>query len=417
MALNGYTAASLRQRRGGVNRGLNARELPGPGSRTEHSVRPVVRLELRFGVRAPNGGSRVRKSLHDMRPPIRLKSRLTRRSGHAGPGWGPGGLLLLALWLSAAPLAAAAARPSAPQDFTAPLDPLFTNALATLLQSDGLRQSESTDVNSGWRTNQCLILGIRVDEKAKHLVRLVELCTLAPGAANPAPGGSFDFPSLLSTGVVHHLKSAAYPMRLRLFDERGKFLIEDRPQVLFEFLTNGVAAGPLLMKQATDFAAALAANPTNRSRTATAPLWATNAELKKSLLAGEEVLTRSVVALVTLFTDTLSSEALKEVRQHAQSVVQMPNWFQVVTHLGFQLNLVPKFEGAALLPGRAATVWFPVELLQGTRTLVASEFVAGPTGGARFLTGGVQAIRVVHPTKPEYRLLIQVLAAGELPAR
>ena len=115
-------------------------------------------------------------------------------------------------------------------------------------------------------------------------------------------------------------------------------------------------------------------------------------------------------------SDTLGASSLEEVRQHAFAIVRAPSILKVIANLGLSLSLNPELDRAVLLPASGedeARAWLPVELLQGKRLLLSVAFVTGPTKGPQFLTGGVRAIRAVHPTKPDHRLLAQVLAVGE----
>ena len=142
---------------------------------------------------------------------------------------------------------------------------------------------------------------------------------------------------------------------------------------------------------------------------------AATAEAVDFQLKLEHAFWRSCTALFALFADTLSASSLEDVRQHAFPVVRSPNILKIVTNFGLSMDLEPRFEQAVLLAAAGAAeerAWLPVELLQGKRLLLSVAFITGSTQGPHFLTGGVRALRAVHPTKPTHRLLAQVLAVG-----
>jgi hypothetical protein len=285
-------------------------------------------------------------------------------------------------------------------------------------EASGFHETEFTSIFPDWRTNLCIVLGFRVDEGSKRFVRLIEIVTLAPVSTNAVGSVSIQCPGLLSTGRVCRLISQRYPIRIRVFDEQGLFLDESRRSVSWQFLTNGVAAGPLVIKAMPEFAALMDDPGTNNSSLRSPRLSAsTNDAQVRQLLEGEGTYLRSIAALLALFNDTLAATSLAEARDHATAVALKPNWFKVLVNLGLRLNLEPDFDRATMLPSRdglagETSVAFPASLWQDKRRLVSAEFIAGSTKGAHFLTGGVRGIRAAHLTKPDHHLLIQVIAAG-----
>jgi hypothetical protein len=305
---------------------------------------------------------------------------------------------------------------NATADFAAPpVDDGFTNALAAILRTSRLRETHFAEVLPDWRTNLCLLLGMRVDDGKQSFVRLLELTTLplpptnAPPKAGAAADAQFELTagdtSICNTARVYRFKSPRCPVRLRVFDPQGRQLAEERLTMSWRFLTNGLAAPCLLFANAT--------NP--------AP-GATRAETNAFRLQAEAACVQSVTALVALFGDALGADALEEFRDRAMVIARMPNWFKVITQLGLRLSLSPHFERTTLLPARPGVAdevraSFPVELTQDKRILTNVRFLVGSTQGPHFLTAGVRAMQATHPTKPDHRLLAQVLAVGEIPPK
>lgn len=312
-----------------------------------------------------------------------------------------------------------------------PVDDAFTNGLAVMKAASGFREVEATSVFPDWRTNLCLLLGFRVDNGAERFVRLVELTTLPPpptnalGGAKASPGAKFEFTADASnycpTSRVHRFTSPRYPVRVRVFSEQGRLLKESRETLAWQFLTNGLVGPCVTLKSLNDLTAAAHGANAGASADAT-PVGASTNAVNSLWLAGEEMTARSLAALVALFGDALTSDALKELRDHAVVVVRPPNLLKVIFSLGLNLSLEPHFDRAVFFPVPAESVngtrvLFPADLWQGKRLLVTVEFVAGSTQGPHFLAAGVRAIRAVHPTKPERRLLAQVLAVGVVAAK
>ena len=354
------------------------------------------------------------------------------------------------LWPGMASAARAAAT-NAPIDFSAPpIDASFTNGLAAVKSYCRFQEIEPTAVFPEWRTNLSLILGFRIDSGASRFVNLIEITTLPPSLTNapgkPAapPAATFSVrcenSTLCSTARVYRFTSPRYPVRVRVFDEHGRFLKESRDAFAWNFLTNGLADACRLLKATTvlsdafydtakrggaeDLLVLVRTNELNsllldvqhaedQRASPTPPMTL----IKGVLLEVERRSIPAVTTLVGLFGDTLACGALEDVRDHAMAVVRPPSILKTVFNLGLNLNLNPQFQDCVVFPNRSGTgderqVLFPAQLDQGKRLLVSVDFIAGSTKGPYFLTGGVRAIRAVHPTKPDHRLLAQVLAAG-----
>ncbi len=313
-----------------------------------------------------------------------------------------------------------------------PIDAAFTNGLAAVKAASGFRELQTDAAFPDWRTNLCLLLGFRVDNEAKRFVRLVELTALppplvnAPGKASRPADAKFectvDASSSCPTSRVYCFSSPRYPVRVRVFSGEGRLLAESQATLAWKFLTNGLVDACRLSKATRSLPGAApdsaAADPAGGTPDAASP----NADNPTTQLAGEESIMRGLAALVALFGDALGCDALKELRDRAVVVVRPPNLLKIVFSLGLNLNLAPHFDRATLLPARAEApnqlrVLFPADLSQGKRLLTTVELVASSTEGPYFLTAGVRAIRVVHPLKPERRLLAQVLAAGVIDAK
>lgn len=313
-----------------------------------------------------------------------------------------------------------------------PIDVAFTNGLAVVKTTSGFRELPANAALPDWRTNLCLLLGFRVDKGAERFVRLVELTTLPPppasasGKATRPADAKFectvDASSFCPTSRVYRFVSPRYPVRVRVFSEEGRLLAESQATLAWKFLTNGLVDSCVSSKATHslpgDAPDSAAANPAGGSSLVASP----NADSPAARLAGEASIMRGLAALVALFGDALGCDALSELRDHAVVVVRPLNLLKIVFSLGLNLNLEPHFDRATLLPAPAGLpdqlrVLFPADLSQGKRLLATVELVAGSTAGPHFLTAGVRAIRAVHPTKPERRLLAQVLAVGVIDAQ
>ncbi len=313
-----------------------------------------------------------------------------------------------------------------------PVDDAFTNGLAVVKTASGFRALQANAAFPEWRTNLCLLLGFRVDKGTERFVRLVELTTLPPPPANASGNASrpadakfectVDASSFCPTSRVYRFVSPRYPVRVRVFSGEGRLLAESQATLAWKFLTNGLVDSCVSSKATRSLPGAApdsaAANPAGGTPDASSP----NADSPAARLAGEASVMRGLASLVALFGDALGCDALSELRDHAVLVVRPPNLLKIVFSLGLNLNLEPHFDRATLLPARAGApdqlrVRFPADLSQGKRLLATVELVAGSTEGSYFLTAGVRAIRAVHPTKPERRLLAQVLAVGVIDAK
>lgn len=327
------------------------------------------------------------------------------------------------------PFQVRAAATNAPVDFSAPVDALFTNGLPVIRAQLGLRDLPPGLVVTQWQANLCLLLGFRVDLGPKQYANLIEITTqpietaAATKPSKPPPTASIELvcpPNFLfSTSRVYRFTSPRYPVRIRVYDEKGAFLKESREYLPWSFLTNGLSRGCLARLTDTN---AVASQKTGESSSdnASVPISASaDREAVERELRKERAILGSLTALVTLFTDTLAASSLETVRDHAFQVVRKPSLLRVIADFGLVLNLEPKFDEARLLPPAGSDeaeprVWLPVELKQGERLLLSTSFVTASTAGPHFLSGGIRAVRAVHATKPERRLLAQVLAVGEV---
>lgn len=318
---------------------------------------------------------------------------------------------------------------NAPVDFSVPVDAAFRTGLPVVCEQLGLRDPRQGLVVTGWQADLCLLLGFRVNVGPRQYANLIEITTqpVETGAATnlskqpPAAVMNMNCPAdaLISTSRVYRFTSPRYPVRVRVYDENGAFLKESREYLPWSFLTNGLHRGCLARLTHTNALASQKAGDSSSAQASAPANAAARSEAIERQLRTERAILGSMTALVTMFSDTLAASSLEGVRTHAFDVVRKPSLLRVIADLGLSLKLEPKFDAVVLLPPAAPDeaeprAWLPVELKQGGRLLLSISFVTASTAGPHFLTGGIRAIRAVHPLKPDRRLLAQVLAVGEV---
>lgn len=350
---------------------------------------------------------------------VDARSRLARRVA---------GLVLCAS-LQVGPAAPVAPATNGPADFSVPLDAAFGAGLRAVREQLGLRDPRPGLVVTGWQADLCLLLGFRVDIGARQYVNLIELTTLpvergaasSLGKSPPPAVMSMSCPAdaLISTSRVYRFTSPRYPVRVRVYDGQGAFLKESREYLPWSFLTNGLNRGCLARLTDTNAIPGPKAGAGSSDAAAAPAGAAARREAIERQLRKEHAILGSLTALVTLFSDTLAASSVEGVRAHAFDVVRKPSLLRVIADLGLHLRLEPQLDEAALLPPGTPhetepRAWLPVELKQGGRLLLSVSFVTASTAGPHFLSGGIRAIRAVHPLKADRRLLAQVLAVGEI---
>lgn len=332
-------------------------------------------------------------------------------------------LLRLAMIASLMMCAANGVAGALPEYFASPpMDSSFEPGLAAVKKASGLREIQSVSVPAAWTPGLQMIIGFRTDIGAKHFVNLVELTTLAPSdkdaKGRPAVPTKARAEikmsgknSLVATQQVSRFVTERYPVRIRVFDAQGRFLKQGQCRLPWGFMTNNLVEIGDLMRQMRNLtnAAASVSNPGATTNSQAAELRDLTLRLNRSISVG-------YVELMTLFFEVQFSPALKEINAHALDVARSINVLQVVMELGLNLNITPQFEQMTLLPpektGDVMCATFPLQIKQGSRTLGVVKFIAGPPGGAGFLTGGIRAIRLTHPTRTDRQMLAQVLATG-----
>jgi hypothetical protein len=302
-----------------------------------------------------------------------------------------------------------------------PMDSSFGPGLDAVKKASGLREIQSDSVPAAWTPGLQMIIGFRTDIGEKCFVNFVELTTLPPdkgargGPAVPARARAETKVSgknpLVATQQVSRFVMERYPVRIRVFDAQGRFLKQGQCRLPWGFMTNNlVEIGDLMqqMRNLTNGAASVSnAGATTDSQAAV--LRDLNLRLNRSISVG-------YAELMTLFFEVQFAPALKEINSHALDVARSINVLQVVLELGLHLNITPQFEQMILLPpektGGVMCATFPLQIKQGSRTLGVVKFIASPPRGAGFLTAGIQAIRLTHPTRTDRQMLAQVLATG-----
>jgi len=214
-----------------------------------------------------------------------------------------------------------------------------------------------------------------------------------------------------------------------VYDQEGGLLKESQARLSWEFATNGFIEICQLARddkrlRVTGSILSLAGFLVTLTNTVSdwpgrAALSATLGGLTGFLEYRERAAIRGLTALLSLFTEIQTAEALGSVRDRAFQVVRPPNLLLLLTELGFTLKLEPQFDAAETVTSPAAAtgeprVRFPVLLKQNERVLATVELLAGPTDGPFSLTAGVREIRVMHPQKTDRTMLAKVLAVGHL---
>jgi hypothetical protein len=283
-----------------------------------------------------------------------------------------------------------------------------------------------------------MVVGFRTDIGPDRFVNLVEIATLDP-LAGGTPGTPMSPHGQIFTASwtnilqprprIYPLTSSRYPIRIRVYDQEGGLLKESQARLSWEFATNGFIEICQLTRDdkrlgVTGSILSLAGYLVTFTNTASG--WPCRAALSATLrgLTGfleyrERAAIRGLTALLSLFTEIQTAEALGSVRDHAFQVVRPPNLLRLLTELGFTLKLELQFDAAESVTSPAAAtgeprVRFPVLLKQNERVLATVELLAGPADGPFSLTAGVREIRVMHPQRTDRTMLAKVLAVGHL---
>jgi len=310
-------------------------------------------------------------------------------------------------------------------------DPAFAPGLALLKQMTGITESRAEELQTDWRPNLQLLIGVKAIEGAKATVGFVELTTLQPPPTNAAgrpwsPGrqtNSFTWSNTNETPAVSHAAtyiSRLYPVRVRVFDEAGRKLKEGQTMLPWGLLTNGLAD---MCRLSLEFSV-------HKNRSATnGPPGAKSYKVKtdentvhpEDLDKLAESLGGGFIWLMTLLQQIQTVPAVHDLWKKAHCAFRLPELktmaISVVTG-DFALSVEPRLEEVSLAPSRAAgpavpeQYRLPVDLTSGSRNLTRAELVVGPATGAEILLGGIRSVRATHPLKPQQQFLVQVLASG-----
>jgi hypothetical protein len=287
-------------------------------------------------------------------------------------------------------------------------DPVFAPGLAILKKITGIIESQPDRLQTDWRPNLQLLIGVKAVEASKQTVRFLELTALRPPPTNAAgqpwrPALETNSYSWTQTNVTPPVTRAAtyvstlYPVRVRVFDDAGRKLKEGQTTLPWGLLTNGLAdLCRLSMEFSLPRKKAAATGPADREsyqvKVAEDP--ASPEEIEKwgrSFGCG-------FIWLTTMLGQIRTVPAVSDLWKQAHCAFRLPamkTMAVVALTRSFDLSVRPRLEEVSLAepwPAEKAVVqqyWLPVDLLSGNRNLTRAELVVSPASGAELLLGGI----------------------------
>jgi len=306
-------------------------------------------------------------------------------------------------------------------------DPAFAPGLAILKQITGTIESRVEGLQTDWRPNLQLLIGVKAVDGAKQTIGFVELTTLLPPtntAGRPwspvLQTNSFAWSNTNETPPVSHEAtyiSRLYPVRVRVFDEAGRKLKEGQTTLPWGLLTNGLAD---MCRLSLEFSV-------HKNRAATnGPAGAKSYKVKtdentvhpQDLDKLAESLGGGFIWLMTLLQQIQIVPAVHDLWKKAHCAFRLPELktmaISVVTG-DFALSVEPRLDEVSPAGPTASEQYrLPVDLNSGSRNLTRAELVVGPASGAEILLGGIRSVRATHPLKPQQQFFVQVLTSGSV---
>ena len=317
------------------------------------------------------------------------------------------------------------------EDSDRSIDPVFAPGLSILKKATGTIESPRGRLQTDWRPNLQLLIGVKAVDASKQTVGFVELTTLRPPPTNAAgqpwsparQTNTFTWSNTNGTSPVSHEAdyiSYLYPVRVRVFDEGGRKLKEGETTLPWGLLTNGLAdmcrlSLEFTMHKNRSPASGPIGNRSYRVKTDENTVHPEDLDKLAQSLGG------GFIWLMTMLQQIQTEPAIHDLWKKAHCAFRLPELktmaISVVTG-DYALSVEPRLEEVSPADaGPAGTTApeqyrLPVDLLSGNRNLTRAELIVGPASGAEMLLGGIRSIRATHPTKPQQQFFVQVLAAG-----
>jgi hypothetical protein len=317
---------------------------------------------------------------------------------------------------------------AAAQENDRTIDRAFAPGLAILKKTTGLIEDQPEQLQTDWKPDLQLLVGVKTVEGSKQTVYFVELTTLLPPTTNatgqpwsPALHTNwFGWSNNVSkTKTTAKYVSSLYPVRVRVFDRAGKKTKEGLTTLPWGLLTNGLVDTCRLSLELSFREKAAKESPPMKAGLRSDELVASS---RKETAAFKDKWMRSygggLLWLVTMMSQIQTVPAVKEIWQSGQCAFRLPGVWTMVSSVfsgPLVISLDPDFEKVSLVGREKSTPHykFPIDLNSGKRNLTAVEAIVGSASGAEMLLGGIRSIRATHPTKPQQQLFAQVLASGK----
>lgn len=306
-----------------------------------------------------------------------------------------------ALWLALTPAPAPASRwPSA-------VDPAFQTGLAAWLSTNSIAEAPVANAPAEWAPHLQLLIGVKAVAGRKETVHFIELTTL-PSISTLADDEAtrpklqtnrLDWSSTNANAGPLEFVTRLMPARVRVLDDAARVLESAEIEVPWDVLTNSLAN-----------ACALALSGAAEDSAVSDPAEADS--FRRPFAIG-------MLSLLRVFAMIQSTPALAKVCKTARCAVRLPSaWTLLSAAFGARLDvsLDPRFRDVAALPetpgAPTGAYLLPMDMKIGDRILTTVEITTRPADGPRVLLAGAEAIRAIHPTRPDHEFTARVLVAG-----
>jgi hypothetical protein len=318
--------------------------------------------------------------------------------------------------LALIPRASAAEKPFAETK----IDSAFSTGLAKVKKSTGFVQDSPGRSSTDWKPNLQLLVGVKALENSKRTIHFVELTTLQPPLTNSAgspwqPFLNTNDWSWSATNKARYI-SSNYPVRVRVFDEKGRQLKGGQVSMAWGIVTNGLFDLCRLGLEVCD----------HKTNSVTPSRLEGKGEPKagegKPMQPDDRVMRAmggGFYWMMGMFSDLQTVPTVADVWAKAKCAIRLPSTWTILAapFKGISIDLHPRIDevtlASAATTGAGGRLYrLPLDIKSGKRQLSRVEMIIGPAHGAEMLLAGVRTIHARHPANPKHEFITQVLATG-----